>query len=192
MFKQFNSLGTEKLIPENTDIIPIQEASGMTRHIKRVNFISGIANTNELIQLQDSRANGTVGGSATAGSWNKRTINTIAVDEIGTTVLSSNVFTIDEGTYDIDALSQFYKGNFIKTRLFDVTANSVIITSINNYNSAEACSFSHLKGRFTIASRKSLSIEYRVSLNTGTTALGEPCNFGQNEIYLLANLWKVS
>jgi hypothetical protein len=49
MFKQFNSLGTEKIIPDNTDIIPIQQADGVTRHIKRENFLGSSSNSNPIL-----------------------------------------------------------------------------------------------------------------------------------------------
>ncbi|WP_143873958.1 hypothetical protein [Nostoc sp. 'Peltigera malacea cyanobiont' DB3992] len=131
----------------------------------------------------NSQPNGTVGGSATVGSWIKRVINTIAVDETGTTTLDSNVFTLDAGTYDIDVTTTYYKSGYIRTRLFNITNLLAICESVNGYNGSEACSFSHIKGRFVLSARQQLAIEYRVhSSSGGSTGLGEPCSFGQNEI----------
>ncbi len=197
MFKQFNNL-PEKTIPDDTDILPIQQTDGTTWHIKRENFLVGVTGSGgggtQLIQLLDSRSSGTLGGSATIGAWTKRAINTIALDQPGTTTLNNNIFTLDAGTYDIDVKSTYYKGNYIRTRLFNVTSNIVVpnVFSVNGYNGAEACSFSHLQGRFILSNSQDLAIEYRVSSsNGGSTGLGEPCSFGTNEIYLLANIWKV-
>jgi hypothetical protein len=40
---QIKDLGTEKIVPEGTDLIVIQEADGTTRRIKRSNFLSGLS-----------------------------------------------------------------------------------------------------------------------------------------------------
>lgn len=157
-------------------------------------FPGSISNL-KFIQLLDSRPNGTTGGSAVVGIWSKRVINTIAIDEVGSTSLNGNIFTLDSGTYAIDVLTTYYKSGYIKTRLFNVTNNIAVpnCESVNGYNASESCSFSHLKGKFTLASRQQLSIEYRVHSNSGgATALGEACSFGQNEVFLLANIWKIS
>lgn len=45
MYKQFNNLGTEKIIPDNSDFIPIQQVDGITRRINRANLLSGLLNT---------------------------------------------------------------------------------------------------------------------------------------------------
>lgn len=39
---QIKSLGTRKFIPEDGDLIPIQEESGITRHIAREDFLQGV------------------------------------------------------------------------------------------------------------------------------------------------------
>lgn len=49
MLKQIKELGTEKTIPDNTDIIPIQQADGITRHIKRDNFLAGSSNSDPIL-----------------------------------------------------------------------------------------------------------------------------------------------
>ncbi|WP_292747866.1 hypothetical protein [Nostoc sp. NMS4] len=193
---QIKDLGTEKLLPDDSDLIPIQEIGGTTRHIKRGNFIAGISGgiSNKYIQLLDSRPNGTAGGTAIIGSWANRKINTLAIDELETTSLANDIFTLDAGVYRLDCITTYYKGNFIRTRLFNISDNAAIsnVFSVNTYNGAEACTYSILKGKFTIETRQQLSIQYRVSSSNGTgTGLGEPCNFGQNEIFLLADIWKL-
>ncbi|MBD2516866.1 hypothetical protein H6G93_17945 [Nostoc sp. FACHB-973] len=43
MLKQIKDTGTEKTTPDNTDIIPLQQADGITRHITRANFLTGVS-----------------------------------------------------------------------------------------------------------------------------------------------------
>ncbi len=42
MLKQIKDLGIEKTIPDNTDIIPFQQADGISGHITRANFLSNL------------------------------------------------------------------------------------------------------------------------------------------------------
>ncbi|MDZ7953337.1 hypothetical protein [Nostoc sp. DedQUE09] len=43
MLKQIKDLGTEKIIPDDTDVIAFQQTDGLTGHISRANFLSGIS-----------------------------------------------------------------------------------------------------------------------------------------------------
>lgn len=46
---QISQLGSsEKLIPENTDLLPVQQIDGVTRRISRANFLSGLAQSSQL------------------------------------------------------------------------------------------------------------------------------------------------
>ena len=55
------------------------------------------------IKLSDVKSAGTAGGTFTSGSWQTRTLNTEDSDTGGNCSLSSNQFTLDAGTYEINA-----------------------------------------------------------------------------------------
>ncbi|QKQ76345.1 LamG-like jellyroll fold domain-containing protein [Nostoc sp. TCL240-02] len=47
---QISQLGSsEKLIPDNTDLLPIQQIDGVTRRMSRANFLSGLASASQLL-----------------------------------------------------------------------------------------------------------------------------------------------
>lgn len=48
---QIKELGTEKLIPDNTDLLPVQQSDGATRRISRANFLAGVSATVPTISL---------------------------------------------------------------------------------------------------------------------------------------------
>jgi hypothetical protein len=194
MLKQIKDLGTEKTIPADTDLIPFQQTDGVTGHITRANFLSGItsgSNDSKYIQLLDQRASGVNGGTPTTGSWSNRIINTIATDQTSEVTLSSNNFILPSGNYWIDVKAFFYRALEVQLRLFDVTENALILTGINNYvGNIDAGLYTSLSGFFVVGSGKSLAIQYRCNNAVTGIGLGLANSFG-NEIYLIADIWKL-
>ncbi|WP_445632353.1 hypothetical protein NSTC745_03874 [Nostoc sp. DSM 114161] len=45
---QISQIGSEKFTPDNTDLIPIQQADGITRRITRANLLTGVAQASAL------------------------------------------------------------------------------------------------------------------------------------------------
>lgn len=156
-------------------------------------FSSPVATNNQkFIQLLDVRSSGTGGGASTSGSWIDRVINTIAVDETSLVALDSNQFTLPSGTYYIDATANFYRSFEVKLRLFDNTNSTTLLSSLNGYMGFyDAAIDVPLNGKFTVTGSEELSIQYRLN-NASSIGLGIASSFGVDEIYLIANLWKIS
>lgn len=195
MFKQIKDLGIEKTIPDNTDIIAFQQADGITGHITRENFLASSSSEIKYIQLIDSRAATTQGGQASAvGSWYPRVINTISHDDTALVTVGSNLFKLPSGNYFIDASAEFNAVGRVRLRLRNSTDNTVLINGASaNASQANGVSLSaRLSGYFTIANSKNLTIEYRTQATNNANDLGVAASFGVNEIYLIANLWKLS
>ncbi|MEH1810879.1 MAG: hypothetical protein V7K26_00060 [Nostoc sp.] len=197
MFKQFKDLGEEKIVPDNTDIIPIQEADGLTRHIQRSNFLSGIqasaGASSQFIQILETQTSGTEGGNATAGSWIKRKLNNIRSDETALATISNNEFVLPAGIYEFGILSPFYRTATTRIRLRNITDNAIISTSIAIYpgSGVDIQCLAGLQGKFSIAANKSLAIEYRVFRNQDSASLGLSSAWGVEEIFTVINLFKV-
>ena len=66
------------------------------------------------------------GGTATAGSWFAREINTEIADPDGIVSLSSNQFTLQAGNYLLKWQCVNYKTNRCQTRIYDTTNSAVV------------------------------------------------------------------
>lgn len=188
-------LGTEKTTPDDSDFIPIQETGGVTRHITRGNLLAGFSpggGSSEYIQLLHKLSDGTSGGSSSSG-WNDRPLNTIQYDDTGAVTLSSNRFVLPSGDYIIDAKATFYRPYEVVLRLYNHTDSTTILSGIPGYVGLIDLSVnSFLSGRFTVGSSKSLAIQYRLNnVQSLGYALGLATNFGIDEIFLAADIYKV-
>ena len=76
--------------------------------------------------LCDERTNDTNGGTATAGSWFKRELNTEIADPDGIVSLSSDQFTLQAGNYLIKWQCVNYITNRSQTRIYDTTNSAVV------------------------------------------------------------------
>ena len=82
--------------------------------------------------FSDTKSLGTVGGTAIAGSYQTRTINTTVLNGGTDATLSANQLTIGNGNWLIEVQSLFNSTDETKIRLRNVTDNSTILYSLNN------------------------------------------------------------
>ena len=147
----------------------------------------------DYICLRDEKTQGTAGGTATSGAWYTCDLNTEVADTGNNCSISSNRFTLDAGTYRILASRPFYIVDYCKIRLFNYTDSSVIAYSQSRY--ADSARFGEisilLQYRFTLATSKTLEVQYRVYTTEATNGLGNATNFG-TEVYLQVELFKES
>lgn len=145
------------------------------------------------IHLRDEKAAGTNGGAATLGSWETRDLTVESSDTNNNCSLAANQFTLDAGTYRINARAPGDDVSFHKARLYNITDASVEIvgSSANTSNSADSeHSDSDIRGRFTIASAKVFEIQHRVASNSGT-GHGQAVNWDSLvEVYTEVELFK--
>lgn len=195
MLKQIKELGTEKIIPDDTDIISIQQADGITRHITRANFLSSViaaSNNHKLIQILETKPNNTAGGTATAGSWIARPINLLQADETASASLVSSTLTLPAGKYFIDAESAFYRTGATRIRLQNLTNSTTLLNSLSTYihPSQAGVMYVSLSGMFTLSVSNQLQLQYRCNTTSNTFGLGDLSNFSIDEIYSILNIWK--
>lgn len=156
-----------------------------------------IANTSTgYILLQDQQAQNTQGGTFTSGSWVTRVLNTEVFDTGGNCSLSSNMFTLDAGTYEIYASAPALYTNSHQVRLYNVTDSAVVTgclgTSEWSLGSANGDQTrSEIVSRFTLASSKQLRLEHRCQTTSATYGLGTAAN-QTTEIYAFVELHKVA
>ena len=127
--------------------------------------------------IKDVKAYNVDGGTNTV-NWETRTLNTLE-GESWFVVLASNQFTLEPGTYKINATSPAYKVNSFAIRLYDVTNSAVV-----KYGSGEFCyasdnvqTSSKLFSLITIGS----STEYRIEIHCDTAQPGNGLGVQFNE-----------
>ncbi|MEH2414484.1 hypothetical protein [Nostoc sp.] len=148
----------------------------------------------QFIQLLDKKDSGVNGGFAAIADWTNKTVNFIAVDETDSVSLINNVFILPLGDYQISITTDFYGLYDTKIRLFNLTDGITLLQGINgqfNPNSGMV-GHSHLTGKFTVLSDKSLLLQYyTVAGNSNQYNHGGSVGDGSPEIYTSIDLWKV-
>ena len=98
------------------------------------------------------------------------------------------------GTYTIEGVADFFGTNKSMLRLYNVTDTAVEFYGTTTYAGASIAGFgqSHLRGAFTLATNKTVRVEYRVGSTAAGSGLGHPASFGVNEVYGLFVLKRVA
>ena len=148
--------------------------------------------------IKDNKPAGTNGGTNTAGSWEKRDLNTIEGNTTGfVTDLTASEFTLAPGIYDIFASAPHNTDTFFSSehriRLFDVT-NSVIekrgTSEQANFPGCQTRSF--IEHHLTISSATKYRLQHRTSNTNATDGFGEASGFGGAETYSLIKITKLN
>lgn len=158
------------------------------------NYVDNYAPVREYIKVSDVKASGTNGGPFTSGSWLTRDINTEDSDAGNNCVISNNQIILQPGTYEcrIDVPAMNIQEH--KARLYNISTGTTEIlgTSERSEGTNADLTKSVIVGRFTIDSQSTFEIQHRCSsTNTSINSLGSASSFGVNEVYTVAEFWKV-
>ena len=140
---------------------------------------------------------GNSGGTATGATWNTRPINTVIVNDITGASLSSNQVTLPAGTYEVEASGPAYNCGRHKLRWRNITDSTVDIVGDSNFAALGAANTGGkalLKGRVTIAGTKVFELDHYVESGQAGNGLGVSAGTGdgENEVYTIVQIWKVS
>lgn len=140
--------------------------------------------------IQDEKSSGTDGGTFTNGAWRTRTLNTVQTDVDSILSLASNQFTLQAGSYFIDASAPAYTVREHRAKLFNVTdsTDDLLGTSEHSFNSNSTPS--RARGRITIASAKVFEIQHQCTDTVSTNGFGVAAGFGIAEIYTVVEIWR--
>ena len=111
-----------------------------------------------LLHIQDQKPSGTNGGTLTASTWNKRTLNTILTNNITGSSLSNNAITLPAGTYYAEGFSVGTAVNKHKVKLQNTSNNTVLLHGSSENDSVT--SFSTVSGKFILASTSNLEMQH--------------------------------
>lgn len=151
-----------------------------------------VVDPREYVRLHDSKATTTAGGTFTAGAWQKRTV-TEDTDTGNNVSVSSSVIVLDAGTYECFITCPAFRVNAHQARLRNTTGGSTVLLGTNNTsdNATSSGSLAVIQGRFTIAASQNLEIQHRSGTTHASNGFGVANSFGENEIYTVAEFWKI-
>jgi hypothetical protein len=142
--------------------------------------------------IKDVKAANTAGGTATSGSFQTRTLNTLEGDQSFVS-LASNQFTLQPGTYEIEAFATVYAvGNSI-AKLRNTTDGSDVLTGTvaTSVNASPADVASRVYGSFSISTAKTFEIQHNVQSTQATNGWGSAPNLGVSNTFTVVKLRKV-
>lgn len=143
--------------------------------------------------LTDVKSSGVDGGTATAGSYQTRTLNTL-VDLTGiVTSLSSNQFTLPTGEYYIEASAPAFACTQHKIKIRNITDSSDALIGGTEYSQTSAgdSQRSFIKGIVTITSSKTFELQHRVTTTRASNGYGLSAGYGDSEVYSIVKITKV-
>jgi hypothetical protein len=146
---------------------------------------------NQIASFTEYQASGTNGGSSTAGSFIKRTLNTTLTNSITGCTLTASVISLPAGTYEITANSITTNGAQTQIKLRNTTDSTDTIFGTNEYQT-NGTATNPLTGSFTIAGTKNFEIQYRVLTSKATDGLGVDGTFGTSNCYTNCLIRKVA
>jgi hypothetical protein len=147
----------------------------------------------KLLHVQHQEASGVNGGDLSDGD-NDRTINTILVDEIGISGVSSpEIQGVPSGVYYIEADVSVFKVALNRLRLRDVTGSTDLVLGLNTRGegSTNFNSDAKLSGRFTLSQTSNLKIINYATSTPQNNGQGYNVGDGNTEVYLDCKIWKV-
>lgn len=157
------------------------------------NHVNGSSVISSIAYISDTKGVGTNGGSFTSGSWQTRDLNTVTGTNVDFWVtLSSNVFTLQPGTYHIQGNVPANNVSGHIARLYNNTTSSVAIKGSNaSCKGVMSQSYSIISGSITISgSAQSFIIQHKCDNTTLINGLGSASGYGSNEIYTTINITK--
>ena len=189
--------GTETVKYVGVDNTGIQYSNGyFTFNASKSPSLVSIPNLQQRVAyLSDVKPSGTAGGTATAGVYQTRTLNTL-VDNTGFVAsLASNQFTLPAGTYDIYATAPASCCNSHKIKLRNTTDSSdSLMGSVAYFNASSGFygqTDSVIRGTISISNQKTFEIQHRVETTRNTDGLGGGTSFGDNNVFTQVAITKI-
>lgn len=155
--------------------------------------ISGF-HTNTDVQvafLKSVRATTVADGTCTAGSFQRRFLNTIEGDLFVT--IASSTFTLPAGKYIIEGGATFHQVvNAVQSRIYNDTDTAVAILGATGLSgSPDDDVVTDIRGVVTITSAKTFSLESYCQTTRATDGFGAPGTSGSSEIFSQLKITKL-
>jgi hypothetical protein len=154
--------------------------------------VAGQAANLDAVTLWEEQPTGTKGGTFTSGTWVTRTLNRIYPATLPWISLSANQFTLQPGTYLIEASAPAIQVNSHQLRLYNITDAAVEAQGTAEYANRDYFmqTRSSVTAVVTLAVVKTFSLEHRCLTTQGENGLGNAASFGSSEIYTQVKILK--
>ena len=152
-----------------------------------------VSATSQVAIFNETQASGTNGGTATSGSFVKRTLNTTIVNEITGCSIASSVITLPAGTYVVQGFGTAFGSGLgvMKTRLRNTTDATTTQQGTNAFTTADVMIVSEFNARFVITASKNFEVQTQVGATVATNGYGPAVAFG-DEVYSQIIITKVA
>lgn len=143
--------------------------------------------------LREEQSSNTDGGSSATASRQTRTLNTEVDDADGIVSISGNEFTLQTGSYWIEAHAPSYGAGRHKIILRNVTDSSDALIGDSSYSGTSADNIqtrATIRGLLQLDSAKAFRIEHYTQTAVATIGLGVASNAGVSEIYTEVEIWR--
>ena len=142
----------------------------------------------------DQKSQGTDGGASTGGTWHTRDLNTELSDPDGIVSISSNQFTLQAGSYFIEARAPSYQPTRHKLKLYQTSGSAADVAFGTNefmsYGSGTAVqTTAFLSCRITISTATTYEIRHYIQNSKSGNGLGVAVSQGA-ELYCLVKIFK--
>jgi len=145
--------------------------------------------------VKDIKSQNTAGGTFASGDWRDRDLNTIQGESWFIESLSSNVVTLQAGTYKFSAVAPCFVVDINQLRLYDNTNSSALAIGVSGRvgtsGSDNDSSFtSKVECVATFTSSTGIKLQHRSSGTRATDGFGTAANF-TNELYASMRIEKL-
>jgi hypothetical protein len=144
--------------------------------------------------FNETQAAGTNGGTATSGSFFKRTLNTTVKNDISGCSIASSVITLPAGTFYIIARAPTNQTGRFQAKIRNTTDSTDIALSGSGFtpSATSAVIDNVIQTLFVLTASKNIELQQRVETTSATFGLGIANSFGVDEVYSSITIMKVA
>lgn len=145
-----------------------------------------------LAKLSHTLASGVAGGDISIGSFQTRPLNTKDFDPDNIVTLSANQFTLQAGTYRIQATSMTGNVRRNQARIRNITDSSTLVVGTSMYCISARYEASYCCHEFTLSEEKTFEFQHFVErADSSSRTLGRPSVSGLSEVYANVMIEKI-
>lgn len=148
-------------------------------------------NFQDIAIFNETQSSGTNGGTATSGSFVKRTLNTTIVNNITGCSIASSVITLAAGTYQVTARDTTFNVTTHLARLQNTTDATTTQYGGSNFCNNDNYGYSFIDAYFTITASKNFELQTRVGQTVATNGYGASTSMG-SEVFSQITITRVA
>jgi len=171
--------GDELNATEVNDINDTLNSNATDSETRLSSLESSLGETISVATIEDQKPQGTEGGTFTSGARRTRDLNTITSDENSIVTLNANQFTLQAGTYVIEASAPAFKVNKHTAFIRNVTdsVDVAISQAQRDDGTSSSTGQTFAVGGIVITSPKVFEIQHECQTTFASSGFGQSTNF---------------